>query len=127
MRLFQNKRTNVPIRLRQTLCRPWQTDRGAHPVQGVLIDGVAEPHLAVQRMLLVVAHQIHQTLELCRAAQHEETSLLLDATVFDLPLGPACRQRREQRGTKESRQCVHAHSELLAFVKTMRSCYTLSG
>jgi len=66
-----------------------RTHRGAHAVQRVLVDGVPQPHLAVQRMLLVVAHKVHETLELCRAAQHEETALLLNATVFDLPLRPA--------------------------------------
>jgi len=68
------------------------THRGAHPVQSVFVDGVAEPHLAVERVLLVIAHQIDQTLKLCRAAQHEETTLLLDATVFDLSLRPSPRK-----------------------------------
>ena len=63
--------------------------RGAHAVQSVLVDWVAEPHLAVQRLLLVVADEIDETLKLGRAAQHEETALLLDTTVFDLPLRPA--------------------------------------
>lgn len=70
------------------------TDRGAHSVQSILVDWIAEPHLAVQRMFLVVAHQIHQTFKLCRTAQHEETAFLLDPTVFDLTLRPADRQRK---------------------------------
>ena len=65
------------------------THRGAHAVQSVLVDGVPEPHLAVQRMFLIVAHEVDETLELCRAAQHEEAALLLDTTMFDLPLRPA--------------------------------------
>lgn len=64
------------------------TNRGAHPVQSVFIDGVAEPHFTIQRMFLIVAHQIHQTLKLCRATQHEETAFLLDTAVFDLTLCP---------------------------------------
>lgn len=40
-------------------------------------------------MFLVVAHKIDETLELRRTAQHEEAAFLLDAAVFDLPLGPA--------------------------------------
>lgn len=74
-------------------------DRGAHPVQSVLVDGVTEPHLAVQRMLLVVAHKVDQTLKLCRTAQHEETPFLLDPTVFDLTLRPA--DRRTQTSSRE--------------------------
>lgn len=62
------------------------THRGAHPIQSVLVDGVAEPHLAVQRMFLVVAHEVDEALKLSRAAQHEETTFLLDTTVFDLSL-----------------------------------------
>lgn len=62
------------------------THRGAHPVQSVLVDGVAEPHLAVQRMFLVVAHKVDEALKLSRAAQHEETTFLLYTTVFDLSL-----------------------------------------
>lgn len=62
------------------------THSGAHPVQSVLVDGVAEPHLAVQRMFLVVAHKVDEALKLSRAAQHEETTFLLDTTVFDLSL-----------------------------------------
>lgn len=64
------------------------TNRGAHPVQSVLVDRVTEPHLAVQRMFLIVAHKVDQTLKLCRTAQHEETAFLLDTTVFDLTLRP---------------------------------------
>lgn len=69
------------------------THSGAHPVQSVLVDGVAEPHLAVQRMFLVVAHKVDEALKLSRAAQHEETTFLLDTTVFDLSL------RSTDRGT----------------------------
>lgn len=75
----------------------WPTDRCAHAVQRVLVDGVAQPHLAVQRVFLVVADQVHQTLELCRAAQHEEAVLLLDAAVFDLLLRPAVTANQRQR------------------------------
>lgn len=73
------------------------TNRGAHPVQSVLVDGVTEPHLAVQRMFLIVAHEIHKTLKLCRTAQHEETAFLLDTTMFDLPLRPADGWTRTER------------------------------
>lgn len=82
------------------------TDRGAHPVQSVLVDGVAEPHLAVKRVLLVIAHQIHQGLKLGRTAEHKETSLLLDTAVFDLTLRPAdTGTYRVQGGKAELEKC----------------------
>ena len=40
------------------------THSGAHLLQGLLIDGVAQLHLAVQRMLLIVADKVHQALKL---------------------------------------------------------------
>lgn len=48
-------------------------------------------------MFLIVAHEVDETVELRRAAQHEETAFLLNATVFDLPLRPAGRRTREGR------------------------------
>lgn len=48
-------------------------------------------------MFLVVADQVHQALELCRAAQHEEAALLLDAAVFDLLLRPATTANHRER------------------------------
>lgn len=90
-----------------------ETNRGAHPVQSVLVDGVAEPHLAVQWMSLVVADKVDEALELCWTAQHEETAFLLDATVFDLPLRPTDRERksaakRKRWSRKPMSWCCHA-------------------
>lgn len=90
-----------------------KTNRRAHPVQSVFIDGVAEPHLAVQRMFLIVAHKIHQTLKLSRAAQHEEAAFLLDTTVFDLPLRPTHRQAREKQLNCKCGHHVNAGSFLV--------------
>lgn len=73
------------------------TDRCAHSVQSVLINVVTEPHLAVQRMFLVVADEVHKTLKLCRTAQHEEAAFLLDTTVFDLPLCPGGQAEEESK------------------------------
>lgn len=40
------------------------THSGAHLLQGLLVDGVAQLHLAVERVLLIVADKVHKALEL---------------------------------------------------------------
>ena len=68
------------------------THGGAHLLQGLLVDRVAQLHLAVERVLLIVVDEVHKALELSRAAQHEEPTFLLDAAVLDLPLCPGAKR-----------------------------------
>lgn len=58
-------------------------------LQQLLCHGVAQLHLPVQRVLLVVGHQLHQALEVGRGPQHEVPPLLLDSEVFHLPIRSA--------------------------------------
>lgn len=60
---------------------------GSNAPDDIFIDGVLELDLAVQRMLLIIADQLNQALKLGRADQ-EQATLLLDAAVLDLVLGP---------------------------------------
>lgn len=50
--------------------------------------GVSKPHLAIERVLLVVADKLHQALKVGRGAQHEVASVPVDATMFHLAPGP---------------------------------------
>ena len=50
--------------------------------------GVAQFHLPVERVLLVVADQLHKALEVGGGAQHEVPAVSVDATVLHLAPGP---------------------------------------
>lgn len=67
--------------------RVWSTHSRAYLLQRLLIDRVAELHLTVQRVFLVVTDEIHQAVEL-RRPQHHCLALLLHPAVLDLPLCP---------------------------------------
>lgn len=49
---------------------------------------VAQFHLSVERMLLIVADELHQALEIGRGPQHKVPAIPVDATVLHLALGP---------------------------------------
>lgn len=50
--------------------------------------GVAQFHLAVERVLLVVTDELHQTLEVGGGPQHEVPAVPVDATMLHLAPGP---------------------------------------
>lgn len=53
--------------------------------------GVAQFHLPVERVLLVVADQLHKALEVGGGAQHEVPAVSVDAAVLHLAPGPGGR------------------------------------
>lgn len=50
--------------------------------------GVAQPHLPVERVLLVVADELHEALEVGRGPQHKVPAVPVNATVLYLAPGP---------------------------------------
>lgn len=50
--------------------------------------GIAQPHLAIERVLLIVADKLHQALKVGRGPQHKVPAIPVDATVFHLAPGP---------------------------------------
>lgn len=89
---------------------PSPAQHHAVALQQLLCHGVAQFHLPVQRVLLVVGHHLHQALKVGRGAQHEVPPLLLDSEVLHLPLCPV-----EQGHSWERCQCSqgeHQGSEL---------------
>ena len=76
----------TPNRLKKTQCAK-STDH-VQPLHHGLVDRVAQLHLLVERVLLVVADQLHQALKLC-VADLEQPPLQLDAAVLDLALRSA--------------------------------------
>jgi len=55
-------------------------------VKQLAADRIAEFHASIERMFLVVSHQLNQTLE-GRGSDCKQTTFLFDATVFDFALG----------------------------------------
>lgn len=55
--------------------------------------GVAQFHLPIECVLLVVADQLHEALEVGGGAQHEVPAVSVDATVLHLAPGPGGRPR----------------------------------
>lgn len=51
----------VPV---PTIPTTGSTHSGAHLLQGLLVDGVTQLHLAVERVLLIVADEVHEALKL---------------------------------------------------------------
>lgn len=58
-------------------------------LQQLLSHRVTQLHLPVQRMLLVVRYQLHQTLKIGRGSENKMTTFLLNSEVLHLPLRSA--------------------------------------
>lgn len=68
------------------------THSSAYLLQCVLVDGIAQLHFAVQRVLLIVADEVYEAVKL-RGAQHHGLTFLLHAAVLYLSLCPVREQQ----------------------------------
>ena len=112
-----------------TTTRSVQPTDHVQPLHHRQVDWVAQLHLLVERVFLVVVHQLHQALELS-IANLEQPPLQLDAAVLDLALRSAAKTRSSKPLVSMvfivilSLNSVHTHTHTHTNTHTHTHMYT---